>query len=334
MVGRQGDFRQPVYRRAFASGTFSLSCTGSGWEPSALRDGDDIASQAPTVSLTANPARITSGESSTLTWSSTNATSCTASGGWSGAKATSGSESTAALTTTTQFSLACTGSGGTRNTSAAVSVVPPPGPLPSWVNALAIGQWYEIPNTKMSSLPNEIGGSWNKVDAWNSFVADPRTSKVYSVATGGHGDYWGNEVDALELELETPRWVEVLARTPQASYITCSEYYADGRPTARHTYYGVTLDEFNDRIMLFGGSWSCGNGFPILSTIDSYNIGANSYSPTGTNLAVRPRLITGGSTKQRPRLLQAASPVVATRGWEGFPSLRIGASRRNPQTAA
>jgi len=151
------------------------------------------------------------------------------------------------------------------------------------VNALAIGQWYEIPNTNMSSLPNEIGGGWTKVAAWNSFVADARTSKVYSVANGGHGDYGGNEVDALELERNDPRWVEVLARTPNASYIACSEYYADGRPTARHTYYGVTLDESNDRVMLFGGIWSCGNGFPTLSTIDSYNIGNNNYSPAGTH---------------------------------------------------
>ena len=110
---------------------------------------------------------------------------------WSGAKATSGSESTGALTTTSQFSLSCTGPDGTQSASTVVSVMPPPGPLPAWVNALAIGQWYEIPNTKMSSVPNadlvEVGA---KVAAWTSFVADPRTSKVYSVATGGHGDYW------------------------------------------------------------------------------------------------------------------------------------------------
>ena len=39
----------------------------------------------PTVTISANPTSVTSGGSSTLTWSSTNATSCTASGGWSGA---------------------------------------------------------------------------------------------------------------------------------------------------------------------------------------------------------------------------------------------------------
>ncbi|HKQ25355.1 MAG TPA: hypothetical protein VJT81_13015 [Burkholderiales bacterium] len=135
----------------------------------------------------------------------------------------------------------------------------------------------------MSSLPNELSSSWTKVAAWNSFVADPRTSKVYSVATGGHSDYSGNEVDALELERSDPQWVEVLARTPSASVRECSEYYADGRPTARHTYYGVTLDEANNRVMLLGGSWYCGNGLPALATVDSYNIGTNNYSAAGTH---------------------------------------------------
>src|SRR5262245_35928299 len=40
----------------------------------------------PSVSLDANPSAVTSGQTSTLTWSATNATSCTASGGWAGNK--------------------------------------------------------------------------------------------------------------------------------------------------------------------------------------------------------------------------------------------------------
>lgn len=72
-----------------------------------------IATPAPTVSLTANPTSVTAGASSTLTWSSTNATSCTASGGWSGTKATSGSASTGAINTSTSYNLSCTGDGGT-----------------------------------------------------------------------------------------------------------------------------------------------------------------------------------------------------------------------------
>jgi len=52
---------------------------------------------AVTATLGASPTTITAGQSTTLTWNSSNATSCTATGGgsddnWSGAKATSGSQ--------------------------------------------------------------------------------------------------------------------------------------------------------------------------------------------------------------------------------------------------
>ena len=75
---------------------------------------------APTATLTANPMTITAGQSATLTWSSTNATACTASGAWLGSKAASGSESTGVLGDTSTFTLTCDGLGGT---SSAQSVV-------------------------------------------------------------------------------------------------------------------------------------------------------------------------------------------------------------------
>ena len=77
---------------------------------------------APTVSIAANPTSVSSGGSSTLTWSSTNATSCTASGGWSGTKATSGTQSLSNLTSTATYTLTCTGTGGSANQSATVTV--------------------------------------------------------------------------------------------------------------------------------------------------------------------------------------------------------------------
>lgn len=86
---------------------------------------------APTSSFSGSPASIISGQSSTLSWSSSNATSCTASGGWSGAKATSGSQSVSPTSNTT-YTLACTGGGGTvtKNVSIAVSA-PTPTPTPT-----------------------------------------------------------------------------------------------------------------------------------------------------------------------------------------------------------
>ena len=116
--------------------------------------------------------------------------------------------------------------------------------------------------------------------AWTSLVVDTRTSKLYSVANGGHSDYSGNEVDELNLEVEQPAWVQKLAPTP-SSQVQQGPYYGDGRPASRHSYYGVTLNTFDDRIMLFGGSmWQ--NGFST-DAVSSYNIGANSYSGAGTH---------------------------------------------------
>ncbi len=77
---------------------------------------------APTVSMSASPGTISSGSSTTLTWSSTNASSCTASGGWSGSVATSGTQKTGSLTSTTSYTLSCSGTGGTASSSTTVTV--------------------------------------------------------------------------------------------------------------------------------------------------------------------------------------------------------------------
>jgi hypothetical protein len=74
----------------------------------------------PVVTLTASPTSVAYGASSTLTWSSRDATSCTASGAWSGTQATAGSASTGALNFDSTFTLTCTGPGG--STSASVTV--------------------------------------------------------------------------------------------------------------------------------------------------------------------------------------------------------------------
>ena len=69
--------------------------------------GGAIAPATPAVTLTADPASITPGSTATLTWSSQNVSSCTASGGWSGSRATSGQQTVGPLTSTTIYTLTC-----------------------------------------------------------------------------------------------------------------------------------------------------------------------------------------------------------------------------------
>jgi hypothetical protein len=113
-----------------ANTSYSLACTGPGGTSAAAAATVSVtAPAAPTATLTANPTTVAYGGTSTLTWSSTNATACAASGGWSGALLTSGSRSTGALTTNTSYSLTCTGPGGTSPAAAAtVSVTAPAAP--------------------------------------------------------------------------------------------------------------------------------------------------------------------------------------------------------------
>jgi hypothetical protein len=77
---------------------------------------------APTVTLGVSPSSVSAGQSSVLTWASTNATACTASGAWSGSQPTSGSTSTGALNQSSTYTLSCTGSGGTASASTTVTV--------------------------------------------------------------------------------------------------------------------------------------------------------------------------------------------------------------------
>jgi hypothetical protein len=75
---------------------------------------------APTASLTPSPSTINSGSSAALTWSSTNATSCTGTG-FSTGSATAGTISVSPTATTT-YSVSCTGSLGSASQSATVNV--------------------------------------------------------------------------------------------------------------------------------------------------------------------------------------------------------------------
>ena len=82
-----------------------------------------LSTDPPTMSLSANPATVVQGGSTTLTWDSSNTTGCTASGDWSGSLAVSGSQVVSGLTIDSQFNLACDGPGGTVNETVNVAVV-------------------------------------------------------------------------------------------------------------------------------------------------------------------------------------------------------------------
>ncbi|MES2436587.1 MAG: hypothetical protein V4519_01110 [Patescibacteria group bacterium] len=84
----------------------------------------------PTVNLTATPNPVDYNTASTLKWSSTNATTCTASNGWTGTKAKSGTQTTGNLTTKKTYTISCTGPGGSASDTITVNVKTEPTPSP------------------------------------------------------------------------------------------------------------------------------------------------------------------------------------------------------------
>jgi plastocyanin len=81
-----------------------------------------VASSAPTLTFTSSAASVTAGGAVTLTWTSENATACTASGStaWSGTEAINGSASVV-IPSTESLTLTCTGSGGSASLSVNVA---------------------------------------------------------------------------------------------------------------------------------------------------------------------------------------------------------------------
>jgi len=118
----------------FGGGTFNFNATPGNYflnfvaQPSGADQAGTYALSvitappAPTVSLSADHMQVGSGGTVDLIWSSQNATSCTASGGWSGNEPLSGTLTSPALTSNTTFTLTCTGAGGNAAQSVMITV--------------------------------------------------------------------------------------------------------------------------------------------------------------------------------------------------------------------
>lgn len=129
-------------------------CSG-GSHSSASSGASTTQAGAPKVSLSASPTAVTSGGSSALSWSSNNASGCSASGGWSGNLASSGSQTVSGIATTTTYDLSCTGADGSGSASVTVTVAPAGGMSPA-VAAVTPAQTQQFVLTT-----NDPSASWN-----------------------------------------------------------------------------------------------------------------------------------------------------------------------------
>ncbi|MEO8444246.1 MAG: S8 family serine peptidase, partial [Gammaproteobacteria bacterium] len=79
----------------------------------------------PSITFRGAPTAVPAGGTATLTWSTTGATRCEGSGGWTGVKAVTGSEVVGPIRANTGFVLSCEGDGGSRQAEVLLNVSDP-----------------------------------------------------------------------------------------------------------------------------------------------------------------------------------------------------------------
>jgi hypothetical protein len=234
----------------------------------------------PAVSFSFNPSSITLGSSSTLSWSSTSVTSCVAGGAWSGAVATTGTQTvtpTAASLSIPGFlvyTITCQNSAGTMVTGNATLIVTYPAPTGRLANVRSYEQvsfgGVDDPDGEGSLIANSlidlvIVGNPNS-QVLNRAVVDPTDSKLIlgdldateansytepSLFSGSSLPSWfGNQDPAFPgsytVQYWNPAWETAL--------------FAAIDQTAANGYDGIWLDALDGDIQ-----WAAGNpeGNPV-----------------------------------------------------------------------
>lgn len=166
--------------------------------------------------------------------------------------------------------------------------------------------WTELANTKLRPVCPPLGfnGAVNQsgapydfaskckavVTAWNSASFDTQRNRLL-LHGGGHVDYWGNEVYALNLSGTTSM---VRLNDPSVPFgITasgdCRLSYPDGKVSARHVYDAIEYLPDRDQVILVGGSVpNCGNFANDTWLLDADDLEWHAQPTTGTPPPVGP----------------------------------------------
>jgi len=123
--------------------------------------------------------------------------------------------------------------------------------------------WYDIPNSTLQSVcpPNTSTYAFSDlcngvVDGWSGAVADSKRNRLI-IWGGGHTNYAGNEVYALDLN--ALQMIRLNNPSPVNTTTACVETLSDGTPNSRHTYDSLTYIPSADVMFSFGGSLNdCG----------------------------------------------------------------------------
>lgn len=210
----------------------SFFSNNSNYKPQLLLTLDDIGqapvANKPVVTISGNPQSISSGARTTISWQVTNSpTQCTAGGdGWSGIKASNGSESFT-LTSSKVFRISCYNAAGISEASTTVTV----GAIPS------------------TPTPLPVDGSWPV----NIKLTAPNTSG-WDRETSGSGERFVNKTDHIECYAggysAGTHYARIRKKLPETlGYSAAGEFWLTGTFELPSNFY-----EQNESYMRFFGT--------------------------------------------------------------------------------
>ena len=165
--------------------------------------------------------------------------------------------------------------------------------------------WTDLSGTHLySACPTGAsappGNCQNVVGAWSGGVADTLRNRLI-VWGGGHNDYYGNEVYALNLNANPVTLTRLNNPSPPTSSTNttaaaCVSALSDGAANSRHSYNGVAYVSSADRMLAFGGTHACmvgGENYTDLWTLSLSGLASNSTQNNWT--AMDPVTVASGS---------------------------------------
>lgn len=158
--------------------------------------------------------------------------------------------------------------------------------LPAWMSGKAVGEWFQISGTELAGsagAPGSTSGDTassaaKRVYAYCGMAV--KDSELWLLANGGHNDYSGNEVSSIDLAQDTPAWELRASKSPTPAADV--RYYADGKPSARHTYWYNHWVPQRNRLMMFGNRFAWGTPVSFSDQVDGFNPDTDTWDAEGT----------------------------------------------------
>jgi hypothetical protein len=171
-----------------ATAIYTLTCTGPAGASAPVSATVSVNPPLPTVALAADANSIVDGGSAVLSWSSTSAASCAATGGWSGTKAGAGTVAVSPKATSA-YSMTCSNSSGASPASSVTVTVTPAPPhtpkvtLSASPASLASGGSSTLTWSATDATSCAASNAWSGIEAVSgNLLVTPAATSIYTLA--------------------------------------------------------------------------------------------------------------------------------------------------------